>query len=388
MRWKLGRRQDDPHLARGYACKQVSRSYPTGETSAQLIQFVAVSIFAIAVLAVGLLQQPTLLRPPAAADHSNPQSSQSGKTPTHQKVASRKDPTPSTLANDKPSNNPPQQCCVDSTQKQSGEDTEIQRKIKNLTFWLVVGSLIQAVALIIQAIVLCYTLKMIGKQALLMAHHARSLVHLTRAARDNAEAASNNAIAAHSLAGHAGRQATELTNLATTAQLSAEAALLNAQAVINAERPWMLIDYEDRAIGELKGFSFYAINKGETPAEIVEAYFERDILECIPDDLPLPPRYRSPIPIPKRGDNFILKDEKWYLNVAVDVESWIDNSMKREAVMNSREFPYFYGVVIYRDILHDGTDKTVTHHSRWCFVYNPFFKALIPSGPREYRSKS
>jgi hypothetical protein len=376
------------HIFSSPGWAKFTRSHPRGESSAQLIQFIAVNIFAIAVLTVGLLRQPTPLEGAVAADHGTADSNPPGKTVAHKKVAPDKNPTPSTVPNDKPSNNPPQPCCVYTPANQSNEDTEIQRKIKGFTFWLMLGSLVQAVALIIQAIILRYTLKMIGRQALLMAHHARSLVHLTRAARDNAEAASNNAMAAQSLAGHAQTQASELGNLAAAANRSAEAALLNAQALINVERPWMLIEYEERMDAELKGYSFYAINKGETPAEIVEAYFERDILDCIPDNLPLPPRYRSPIPIPKRGDNFILKDEKWYLNVAVHIESWLENSMKRDAVMNAREFPYFYGVVVYRDILHEGTDKTGMHYSRWCFVYNPFFKTLIPTGPQEYRNKS
>jgi hypothetical protein len=168
----------------------------------------------------------------------------------------------------------------------------------------------------------------------------------------------------------------------------ANAALLNAKAAINAERPWMLIEYEWRKTEGLEGIGFYAVNKGETPAEIIEAYFEREILACIPDNLPTPPRYKSPIFIPKRGDNLIVKGETWDLNpVPIHAESWIDNSMKRDAVESAREFVYFYGVIIYRDMLHDSTDEAGLHYTRFCFAYDVFLKVLRPTGPQDYRQK-
>ncbi len=165
-------------------------------------------------------------------------------------------------------------------------------------------------------------------------------------------------------------------------------ALLHAQAVINTERPWMLVEYEWQKTEGLEGIGFYTINKGETPAEIVEAYFERDILPCIPDKLPIPPQYKSPILIPKRGDNLMVKGERWDLNaVPIHPESWIDNSMKRDAVSNALEFVYSYGVIIYRDMLHESSDNAGLHYTRFCFVYNVFLKTLFPTGPLEYRQK-
>jgi hypothetical protein len=169
---------------------------------------------------------------------------------------------------------------------------------------------------------------------------------------------------------------------------AAEAALLNAKAVINAERPWMLVEYEWQKVEKLEGIGFYAINKGETPAEIVEAYFESQILPYISDNLPVPPNYKSPIFIPRRGDNLIVKEEKWGLNpVPIHPESWIDNCMKRDAVESAREFVYFYGVIVYRDMLHESTAESGLHYTRFCFCYDVFMKALLPTGPQDYRQK-
>ena len=51
---------------------------------------------------------------------------------------------------------------------------------------------------------------------------------------------------------------------------SAQAALLNAQAVINAERPWVLISVKSPP-GPMGGFTVHARNRGRTPAMITEA---------------------------------------------------------------------------------------------------------------------
>lgn len=171
---------------------------------------------------------------------------------------------------------------------------------------------------------------------------------------------------------------------------TATAALLNAQAVVNAERPWILIEvyWKEGVSGPeptLSGWVFQAVNKGQTPADIVSLYFEREFVGK-PDDLPLPPKYRSPIIV--TGDNLMVRDEKWTLSSPIHAESWIDNRGKRDVVMDAKEFPVFYGQVIYRDTLREKTDPAGEHHTRFCFAYNAFMKNIIPSGPQEYRTKS
>jgi hypothetical protein len=181
----------------------------------------------------------------------------------------------------------------------------------------------------------------------------------------------------------------QTARFARAASKTADAAAMNAQAVINAERPWILIEHEWRKIEDLEGLVFYAVNKGATPAEIVEAHFEREIMPYIPDKLPLPPLYKSTVLIPRRGDNLIVKNETWDLNeVPIHPESWINNMMKRDTIANATDFVYFYGVIVYRDMLYKSTDKSGLHYTRFCFVYDVFLKALFPSGPQEYREKT
>jgi hypothetical protein len=173
-------------------------------------------------------------------------------------------------------------------------------------------------------------------------------------------------------------------------QATADAALLNAQAVINAERPWLLIEYEWKKVEGLEGYLFFAVNKGKTPADIVEAHFKPVILNCIPDDLPLPPpTMNSPIFIPRRGDNLIVQGETWYLNqVPIHPEDWIRNEGKLDEVMEAKAFPYFFGEIVYRDVIRPQGDKEGLHFTRCCFSYDAFMKVIRPTGPQEYRHKT
>jgi len=68
-------------------------------------------------------------------------------------------------------------------------------------------------------------------------------------------------------------QAALMKEQTAVAEKAANAALLNAQAVINAERPWLLIvpkrSGEDKSIG----VTFKAVNRGRSPAEVINSGF-------------------------------------------------------------------------------------------------------------------
>ena len=66
---------------------------------------------------------------------------------------------------------------------------------------------------------------------------------------------------------------------------AASAALLNAQAVINAERPWLLIYPSRSGTGEHSSFTFKAVNRGRSPAEIINSGF-RMLTPRVDEELP------------------------------------------------------------------------------------------------------
>ena len=169
---------------------------------------------------------------------------------------------------------------------------------------------------------------------------------------------------------------------------TAEAALLSAQAVINAERPWMTITIEPHPT--LEGSYFYKItNKGRTPATIVEAYREIEYVAPTPDSLPIPPHYSSPMYVPP--DNLRVTGEAWDDHPQFKPEGMDMQNVRRSgdhSQVGGMGSLCFYGQITYTDAFPDRNGKPTSHYTRWCYVYDVFQKRFSPSGPREYREKT
>lgn len=97
---------------------------------------------------------------------------------------------------------------------------------------------------------------------------------------------------------------------------AATAALLNAQAVINAERAWMIVNIEpfrpETIVSELY-FRTVCVNRGKTPA-IVLSFSSETVICHSPDDLPSPALYpeigRTPTSaFIVTGDSFTIEKE-------------------------------------------------------------------------------
>jgi hypothetical protein len=256
----------------------------------------------------------------------------------------------------RPTNSPPNETIVENqyiapehkgTAEYSSEDVEIQRQLAKFTKYLVWVGAFQVVALLVQAIFFYL--------------HSRHLGAL-------AIAASNNAVAAS----------------------------LNARAIINAERPWIRVAVlpDD----EPGSFVFRATVRGRTPARIIAGDATHRFIDK-PDDLPIPPTYKSPILAPPQ---VLLVDEEWFdiYPAGVNPASIVEQAkMAGNTVAN--KFLCFYGRVVYEDVFPVADEKRIPHETRWCFVCfvteipaqtgwrfgysrdpdNPF----TPSGPWEYR---
>jgi hypothetical protein len=175
----------------------------------------------------------------------------------------------------------------------------------------------------------------------------------------------------------------DLREQTSNARKTAKAALLNAQAVINAERPWVLVAAQRiEKIGG--GFVIQGTIKGRTPARITEIYSHRIFID-LPDNLPPSPKYDEPVIAPKEpllvsGESFKIAEVKPELIVA---KEW----RERHPHFNPYQFLCFYGVVRYEDCLARGKDRL--HETRWCFAY--FAEGdndLHPVGAEEYRRKT
>ena len=143
---------------------------------------------------------------------------------------------------------------------------------------------------------------------------------------------------------------------------AAQGAFLNAQAVINAERPWlvMLVDPHQ---GQIGGFSVGARNKGRTPAMIVAAYMGFAAVDTI-SDLPKEPPY---------GPGKLIEGRIVVAENAVWV-SWFNRKTLKsvlgkdfdKAAAHEKQI-YVFGTTLYRDLL--GPADTPPHETRWICLF-------------------
>jgi len=162
----------------------------------------------------------------------------------------------------------------------------------------------------------------------------------------------------------------------------AEAALLNAQAVINSERPWVLVTAERSE--KIGNFLIKATIKGRTPARITEIYSHR-VFVNLPDNLPPSPKYDSPVIAPKEP---LLGDGESFKIVEVNPTFLVDEAWRAQHPnFAPYQFLCFYGIVRYEDCL--ATDAKKMHETRWCFSYfAEGDRDLHPVGPEEYCRKT
>jgi len=165
---------------------------------------------------------------------------------------------------------------------------------------------------------------------------------------------------------------------ADLAKISAEAARLNAQAVINAERPWIVISAHPNP--EVPGqFLFTAANKGRTPAEFISG---DAVYRFVPDPMqPPPPPPLFPAPFNKPNETLIVQGDHF--------EIYPSGVMPEPMVVGNRDmknfdsrplFLVFYGRIGYADVF----DPKTMHETYWCFGYLFQERRFVATGPEGY----
>src|SRR3984957_18501013 len=142
---------------------------------------------------------------------------------------------------------------------------------------------------------------------------------------------------------------------------AAEAALLNAQALINAERPWIMVTVEE-VVGPSGGFNLYMTDKARTPAMVTDAY-----IGCVAvEDLSALPTKAPYGPGSMAKDRIVLPDEKQLM-------TWFSGVTLKKIV--GETFPsapwdgdiFVFGKVVYRDLLSPSSSDA--HETRWIGLY-------------------
>jgi hypothetical protein len=180
------------------------------------------------------------------------------------------------------------------------------------------------------------------------------------------------------------RQTLLAENAASAALQSAQAALLHSQAIIDSERPWLLITVEPSLHIE-NSFNVMATNRGRTPATII-ATLEQVKIAIDEARLPAIPEYRkqdSSTPImpivllpgestpimPFRRDD--LKGVCESEEMLKKVESW-------------QQKVFLYGKVTYKDLIAPAENQL--HETTWCcwYIHGRQKSGLVKAGPTSY----
>lgn len=171
---------------------------------------------------------------------------------------------------------------------------------------------------------------------------------------------------------------------AEAAATSAQAALLNAQAVVHAERPWILITVEPSRSIE-NSFSVMAINRGRTPGTILAAV-DQTLIVIDEKHLPATPEYKNEKSGPPLVPIILLPGEFTVLKQFCrdDVKGLCDSEERFKRIETWDEKVFLYGRVVYRDLIAPANDQV--HETSWCcwYIHGRQNSGLVMAGPPEY----
>jgi hypothetical protein len=169
---------------------------------------------------------------------------------------------------------------------------------------------------------------------------------------------------------------------------AAKAALLNAQAVINAERAWLVVKIQkspNPARFPAENYINVLTNEGRTPAMLISIHIENTFIG-FPDDLPVPPVYgpRWLVSIPEK--TFVVGQNDLPIGPSLDLKKAIVmHRPKPPQIENSQEFFVWYGRVAYEDVFGaQGTTSKELHETRWCYAWVEREERFVVCGPEEY----
>ncbi len=174
-----------------------------------------------------------------------------------------------------------------------------------------------------------------------------------------------------------GYQTIQTRKAADAAASSAEAALLNARAVINAERAWLTVSVRESPRHD-KGFYILVRNRGHTPARVISIDSNLITFVTDPNRLVIPPDYECRVSLPDSPfvvNGFSLRNGCYPEELFKQRRASRNWEYIEEALM-------IYGRIIYVDVFPGVGDGP--HETCWCYVYDSGFKKFRTGGPDKY----
>jgi hypothetical protein len=182
------------------------------------------------------------------------------------------------------------------------------------------------------------------------------------------------------------RQTGYVETAAEAAAASAQAALMNAQAVIRSERPWILTTVEPSRSVE-NSFTVMATNRGRTPARII-ATAVRIRIAIDEKHLPGTPEYMNEEPGAPFTPIILLPGESTAIKPfrREDVKGLCDSEERYKRIETWEEKIYLYGKVMYVDLIAPADSQA--HETNWCcwYIHGRQNSGLVIAGPPEYNT--
>ncbi len=178
------------------------------------------------------------------------------------------------------------------------------------------------------------------------------------------------------------RQSQYAEENAQAAADAARAALLIAENLAKAERPWLLVSAAP-VPGSTNSFSIVATNRGRSPARVLS------LAECIAivrDETELP---RAPIfktaPRPPVAPTILLPGESVGIKTFSrdEVKTVCENPEEAQRIEEWAEKIYLYGNVVYNDLSASGDNRLETGWCCW-YIHGRQKSGMIMAGPPEY----
>jgi len=182
------------------------------------------------------------------------------------------------------------------------------------------------------------------------------------------------------------RQTAYAETAADASATAAQAALLNAQAVVHSERPWILVTVEPSRSIE-NSFTVVATNRGRTPARIIST-MEQTRIATDEKHLPLKPEYKNEKADAPLVPIILLPGEFTAIQPFCrdDVKGLCDSEERFKRIETWEEKVFLYGEILYKDLI--SPPDSQVHATNWCcwYIHGRQNSGLVMAGPPEYNA--
>jgi hypothetical protein len=179
------------------------------------------------------------------------------------------------------------------------------------------------------------------------------------------------------------RQSKYMETAAAAAGEAAQAALLQAQAVAAAQRPWIVIEAQQVA-GTENNFAVIAVNRGRSPARLTATMGAFRIVHD-ESELPASPEFEKEAEV-AFSPILLLPGESIRIRSFSrdDVQSLCNSAETMRRVDSWEARVYLYGKVRYADLISPAGHGN--HESGWCcwYIHGRQKSGMVTAGPEGY----